>query len=166
MKAILSAAWAAVLFISALPAAASIPDYDTRSVTVDYSDLDLSHARGVSTLQDRVSGAVRTVCGGPASGLFEQSDQHRCIKIAASTAAGDVGKAIAAARQQPWMQSSTIARTVGSTGSDKTGSVLKQQPFAKSSGSVSTLGFGKQIDNTIAAPKLDSRTGIEANPQR
>lgn len=166
MKAILSAAWAAVLFISALPASASIPDYDTRSVTVDYSDLDLSHAHGVSTLQHRVSGAVREVCGGPSFGLFEQSDQHRCIKIAASAAAGDVGKAIAAARQQPWMQSSTIARTVGSTGGDKTGSVLKQAPFATSSGTVSTLGTPKSFDKTIAAPKLDSRTGLKATPQR
>lgn len=102
MKAILTAAWAAVLFVSSLPASAALPQYDTRSVKVDYSNLDLTKAQGVSTFQHRISGAVREVCGGPAFGFQEQMQQRACASSANGAARNDADKAIANARQQPW----------------------------------------------------------------
>jgi UrcA family protein len=69
MKAILTAAWAGVLFVTSLPAAAAQPPAsksfaDVRHVKVDYSDLDLTKSRGLTTLQHRVSGAIARACDG------------------------------------------------------------------------------------------------------
>jgi UrcA family protein len=108
MKAILTAAWAAVLFVTSLPAAATQPDWDQRSVKVDYSDLDLTKAHGVSALQHRVTGAIRQVCdNGGGFSLQEKMQQRACAKQAGSKAAIGVDQAIAAARQKmDWAKSS------------------------------------------------------------
>lgn len=104
MKAILTAAWTAVLFIASLPAAAhpvaAKPFEDVRHVTVDYSDLDLSKAHGQRTLNERVRGAVRQACAGSNFTLGEKMEQSRCIGSAQTQASGDVANAIARAENQ------------------------------------------------------------------
>lgn len=99
MKAILTAAWAAVLFLTSLPASANQPEWDTRRVQVNYSDLDLTGARGVSTLQHRVTGAIHQVCGGPAFESHDEMQQRACERAAGTAASRDVEDAIAASRQ-------------------------------------------------------------------
>ena len=100
MKAILTATWAAVMFITSIPASAAQPEWDTRSVRVDYSDLDLTGASGISTLEHRVTGAIRQVCDGPAFGLREKMQQRACERSAGTTASKDVQNAISTAKQQ------------------------------------------------------------------
>ena len=99
MKAILTAAWAAVVFVTSLPASAAQPELTTRSASVDYSDLDLTRTSGVSTLEHRVNGAIRQVCDGPAFGLSEKLQQHACERSARTTASRSVQNAITTARE-------------------------------------------------------------------
>src|SRR6185369_16232217 len=90
MKAILCAAWAAVLFISSLPAAAE--PREVRHVSVDYSDLDLTKPNGAKVLQRRVHGAIRQACYGPDFTLRDKADQRACTKQATQEAANDMSK--------------------------------------------------------------------------
>jgi UrcA family protein len=99
MKAILTAAWAAALLGTALPAAAAQPDVDTRTVKVDYSDLNLASPRGISTLQNRVSGAISQVCGGPSFSAQESVQQRACERTARSAAVRDVANAVTSTKQ-------------------------------------------------------------------
>src|SRR4051812_44646019 len=117
MKAFLTAAWAAVLFVTSLPASAAQPQLDTQSVKVDYSDLDLTGARGASTLEHRVAGAIRQVCDGPAFGLSEQMQKHACERRAGTAASADIKKAITTARQ---LRSTNSTGTVAAAAVDKT----------------------------------------------
>lgn len=124
MKAILTAAWAAIVFITSLPASAAQPESTARSVSVDYSDLDLTRAQGVSTLEHRVNGAIRQVCDGPAFGLNDKLQQHACARSAQTAASRSVQTAITTARQLPSAKSiGTITPTVP----DKTISNFSQQ---------------------------------------
>lgn len=125
MKTILTATWAAVLFISSLPASAAQPEWNTRSVQVEYSDLDLTRPAGVSTLEHRVSGAVHQVCDGPAFGLQERMQQRACEGAAQSAASRDIEKAVTTAKQ---LQSTKSAGTAATTSAvDKAISGSKQQ---------------------------------------
>lgn len=98
MKAILTAAWAALVFITSLPAAAAQPDSTTQRVSVGYSDLDLTRAPGVSTLEHRVNGAIRQVCDGPTFGLNETMQQRSCERAARMEASRDLQNMITAAK--------------------------------------------------------------------
>jgi UrcA family protein len=109
MKAFLTAAWAAVLFVTSLPASAAQPEWDARSVKVDYSDLDLTGAHGASTLERRVASAVRQVCGGPTFELSEKMQQHACERAARTAASRDVENAITTAKQLPRTNSTETA---------------------------------------------------------
>lgn len=107
MKAILTAAWAAVLFVTSLPAAAAQPPADVRHVKVDYSDLDLTKSRGQTTLQHRVNGAISQACAGSSFTLRDKMDRSGCISAARTGASRDVADAIAKAKQSS--SQSTIA---------------------------------------------------------
>ena len=111
MKAILTAAWAAVLFVASLPASAAQPDWNTRSVRVDYSDLDLTGKAGVSTLEHRVSGAIHQVCGGSAFGLSEKMLQRDCERSTGSAGSRSIENSVTAARQLPRTEPSGTAAT-------------------------------------------------------
>jgi UrcA family protein len=62
-------------------AVAAIPAWaETRSVTVQYADLDLASPEGMATLQGRIDAAAKKICGraevrDPRDGL----DQKRCM---------------------------------------------------------------------------------------
>jgi UrcA family protein len=101
MKVILTAAWAAVLFITSLPASAGQPEWGIRSVRVDYSDLDLTKAAGVSAFERRTAGAIREVCDEPIFGLREKLWQRDCELTAGSAATTDIEDAVAAAKKLP-----------------------------------------------------------------
>jgi len=103
MKSLFAALWGAVLFINSIPAAAAMPhwDSDMRQTTIGYSDLDLTRAKGVKTLESRVRRAARQVCseGGTVS-LQEKASQRSCEREARDKASGDVASAISDARQR------------------------------------------------------------------
>ena len=124
MKAILTATWAAVIFITSIPVSAAQPEWDTRSVRVDYSDLDLTRAPGVSTLKHRVTGAIHQVCDGPAFELREKMQQRACERGAGTGASSQVKNAITSAKQLPSPKSELTA-SVGA--GDKAGSSSRQQ---------------------------------------
>src|ERR1700751_1355257 len=108
MKAILTATWAALLFVTSLPASAARLELGTQSIQVDYSDLDLTRANGVSTLEHRVNAAVHQVCGPPAFELREKTRQQRS---AGTAAFADIKNAITTARELPSTKSVGTATT-------------------------------------------------------
>jgi UrcA family protein len=101
MKAFLAAFCATVAFVSSIPASAAQPDLETRSATVGYSDLNLAGSHGVSTLEQRVNGAIHQVCVGPAFELSDKIQQRACERSARTTAAKSIQNAISSARQVP-----------------------------------------------------------------
>jgi UrcA family protein len=115
MKAILTATWAALMFITAIPASAAQPEWDTRSVRVDYSDLDLARESGASTLEHRVTGAIRQVCDGPALELNDKMQQRACQRSAGTAASKDIQKAIATSKQQSSTAAGTADRIISSS---------------------------------------------------
>lgn len=59
----------------------------TRTATVDYADLDLTSQDGQSTLQGRLKGAVRKVCGSVDSkSLTDVLDHGACMQEAKASA--------------------------------------------------------------------------------
>jgi UrcA family protein len=62
-----------------------------RSVTVDYSDLDLSQPEGVNILYSRVSNAAETACGEPQPReLARYAKFRQCVDRAIQEAVGTV----------------------------------------------------------------------------
>jgi UrcA family protein len=124
MKAILPALCATVPFVSSIPASAAQPDLETRSVTVGYSDLNLAGSLGVSTLEQRVKGAIHQLCDGPAFELRDRVQQRACERSAGTTAAKSIQNAISSARQLPSTSSvvgsaiSTVERSVAGPSQD------------------------------------------------
>ncbi len=58
-----------------------------RTAVVSYADLDLTSDDGQSTLQGRLKGAVRKVCGGyDAKSLVDSQDHGVCIEQASASA--------------------------------------------------------------------------------
>ena len=63
----------------AAAAQANETDTTTVSVSVRYSDLDLASGAGMATLQSRIAGAVKAVCGRPDSrDLHALGDWQKC----------------------------------------------------------------------------------------
>ena len=108
MKVLLTAFWGAVLFISSLPAAAIPLRDDTRSVTINYSDLNLAKPAGVRTLKRRVRGAIRQVCNDGDFTIQQTMAQHECAAKAGAQGQQGIEDAVSRARQQPdWSQSTS-----------------------------------------------------------
>jgi UrcA family protein len=57
-----------------------------RSVTVSYSDLDLSSPAGAKTLYRRIQGAAEQVCGHPGADVIEQAIWRSCYRSAIGNA--------------------------------------------------------------------------------
>lgn len=70
------------------------------STRVSYADLDLNSPAGRATLDERISGAARRVCGvrGPVAGYAEFRSQRACLREAMSGARSQSRIAIAQAR--------------------------------------------------------------------
>lgn len=83
----LCAAAAMAVTTAGFATSASAQNSISRSVEVKYADLDLTSADGKATLENRLKGAVRSVCGGydPRS-LTDMRDHHQCVDQASTTA--------------------------------------------------------------------------------
>lgn len=123
MKAILTASWAVVLFITSLPAAAAQPNFNSPTIKVDYSDLNLAGPRGVSTLEHRVTRAIGNVCGGPSFNVQETMQRRACENAAQTAASRDIQNAVTIARRPA---NSSLAVTPSSNIVDKAVSTSTQ----------------------------------------
>jgi len=84
----------------AIPAAATTPTIETATQIVEYSDLDLSTAKGQERLETRIKSAVRSVCRErDARSIVEQRLVKQC-KLAATSAAMRDAKVVVANYQQ------------------------------------------------------------------
>jgi UrcA family protein len=65
---------------------------EDRSITVSYSDLDLSHAAGAETLYSRLRNAANAVCGPKVDlrKLRERRTRQQCVASALDNAVADV----------------------------------------------------------------------------
>ncbi len=94
----LCAVAAVAVSMTSLSASASAQSHTVRTAIVEYGDLDLTSAEGKSTLDARLRGAVRQVCGGYDSrNLFEVADHSNCVKEARASARRATVTLIAAA---------------------------------------------------------------------
>lgn len=85
-KGLLAAAAMAVT-ATGFSASASAQNRITKSVEVTYSDLDLTSADGQATLDGRIKGAVRKVCGSHNSkDIRDTMDHLGCVKEAKQSA--------------------------------------------------------------------------------
>ena len=66
--------------------ASAAPTVTTRSVTVNYRDLNLSTIEGAITLYQRLKGAARTVCDGPEAGVSAYLEWKSCYQAAMADA--------------------------------------------------------------------------------
>jgi len=69
----------------------------TRSVTVNYRDLNLSTIEGATALYTRLKGAARTVCDQPNTGLDDHRAWQACYKAAMADAVAKVNSPLLSA---------------------------------------------------------------------
>lgn len=83
----LCAAAAVAITVAGFSASAQAQNRIVRTAIVNYADLDLNSEDGQSTLQGRLKGAVRKVCGGydPKS-LVDTQDHGSCMEQANASA--------------------------------------------------------------------------------
>ncbi|AMO72932.1 UrcA family protein [Sphingorhabdus sp. M41] len=83
----LCAAAAIAVTATGFSASASAQSRVVRTAVVDYADLDLNSEDGQSTLQGRLKGAVRKVCGSyDAKSLVDMQDHSVCMNEANASA--------------------------------------------------------------------------------
>lgn len=78
----------AAFALSGAAAHAADSDLPTKSIVVDYNDLDLSHKAGAETMLRRITNAAHEVCG-PAPDnreLSQRSDYDACVRAARESA--------------------------------------------------------------------------------
>ncbi|VWX60960.1 UrcA family protein [Sphingorhabdus sp. 109] len=83
----LGAAAAIAVAAAGFATSASAQNRVTRTATVEYADLDLTSEDGQSTLQGRLKGAVRKVCGSvDTKNLADMQDHQTCMQEANASA--------------------------------------------------------------------------------
>jgi UrcA family protein len=70
--------------------ASADPAVTGRSVTVNYRDLNLSTIAGATALYQRLQGAARSVCDGPATGVHAYQEWRSCYQAAIADAVAKV----------------------------------------------------------------------------
>ena len=81
------AAAAIAVTATGFSASANAQNRIVRTAVVSYADLDLSSEDGRSTLQGRLKGAVRKVCGGyDSKSLVDVQDHSACLEQANASA--------------------------------------------------------------------------------
>lgn len=79
----LCAVAAIAVTVTGFSASASAQSRTTKSVEISYSDLDLTSADGQQTLDGRIKGAVRKVCGAyDSKNLRDTVDHGNCVEEA------------------------------------------------------------------------------------
>ncbi len=95
IKTLISIALTASALIAA-PAVAQSPAAVVTQTTVSYADLNLSSAAGRATLDSRIKGAARSVCGSPkAATLAEHNSINACRDGAISGANAQIEQVLA-----------------------------------------------------------------------
>ena len=83
----LMAAVAVAVSTAGFAASANAQNRTVKSVAVEYGDLDLASVEGKTTLEGRIKGAVRQVCGSyDAKSLRDMADHGNCMDQANSSA--------------------------------------------------------------------------------
>ena len=83
----LCAAAAVAITATGFSASAQAQDRIVRTAAVSYADLDLASEDGKATLEARLKGAVRKVCGGyNAKDLADTMDHRACMQEAGASA--------------------------------------------------------------------------------
>ena len=101
---------AAAVIAAAVPAIASAQP-PRGSIAVSYRDLDLGSEAGRQSLQSRISGAVRRVCGHSESpGLKEWAERERCLRETAARGLAQARTAIARASRERLSGAALAAR--------------------------------------------------------
>ena len=94
LKSLHPSSFRSIALLSALAScsaqALAAPPAGAPSVTVGYSDLDLSTAAGAHTLYHRIKGAARDVCGSEGRSVREASLWRSCVQSAIAGAVGAV----------------------------------------------------------------------------
>jgi UrcA family protein len=78
-----------VCLLGATQASATEPA-GTRSVTVNYRDLNLSTIQGATALYQRLTRAARSVCDGPGAGVHAFQEWRSCYQAAMADAVAKV----------------------------------------------------------------------------
>lgn len=85
-----SIALVSVVCLVASASALASDAHSSRSLTVHYSDLNLSSLAGATTLYQRISGAARFVCGEQGRRFDEQKRWKACYQSAVADAVATV----------------------------------------------------------------------------
>ena len=85
-----SVAFTSIACLLGAAQASADPAVGGRSVTVNYRDLDLATIAGATTLYQRLQGAARSVCDGPATGLHAYQEWRSCYQAAIADAVAKV----------------------------------------------------------------------------
>ena len=105
----LCAVAAVAVSMTSLSASASAQSHTVRTAVVEFGDLDLTSAEGKATLDGRLKGAVRQVCGGYDSrNLVDAADHRNCVDEASATAKRASVTLIAAAATGAPLQTSMV----------------------------------------------------------
>jgi UrcA family protein len=77
------------------PIAQAADDWEVRSRTVQFADLDLSKPEGMDALSKRLKGAAEDVCRPLLGDQLNQKKLHKvCIEFALSTAVARIGRPV------------------------------------------------------------------------
>jgi UrcA family protein len=99
-----------VCLLGTSEASARPPVSASRSVTVNYRDLNLSTIDGAIKLYQRLKGAARTVCDGPLTGIAAYQEWRSCYDAAMADAVAKVNNPLlTAVHRGPNKNATTIA---------------------------------------------------------
>lgn len=85
-----------VCLLGAAQASAADPD-SSRSITVNYRDLNLSTIQGATELYQRLTRATRAVCDGPQTGVHAYQEWKSCYQAAMADAVAKVNSPLVTA---------------------------------------------------------------------
>lgn len=99
-----------IILIAASMATGLPSSVEAPQATVAYADLDLSTEAGQKTLDRRITGAVRKICGSQRSAtLAERRAIQRCHSAAMNDANGKAEIVVARARMYRQLSNATLA---------------------------------------------------------
>ena len=105
-----SAALTSVVCLLGATEASAGPPTATRSVTVNFRDLNLSTIEGAVTLYQRLKGAARSVCDGPGTGAAAYREWRSCYDAAIADAVAKVNSPLVTAVHRGPNKEATIAQ--------------------------------------------------------
>ena len=81
---------------------------ETRSVQVQYADLDLTSPAGVATLEGRIEAAAKKICGRvEVRSVHDGADQQRCIRETQASVSVEIARLTG--RQEPALNTPALS---------------------------------------------------------